>query len=72
MNQIYDLIYSRADGFYIAVPRDQSGEVTKDLSRFDSCPPSGYYACTGIPTKEINEVLARHKNKHGEPLITKE
>jgi len=65
---IYDLIYSHADNMYIAVPRNEFGQVIADLGAFDSRPPSGLYACTGIPTEEINEVLARHKNKYGQPL----
>ena len=68
MHVIYDLIYSHADNMYIAVPRNEFGQVTADLGAFDSRPPSGLYACTGIPTKEIVEVLSRHQDKHGRPL----
>jgi len=65
---IYDLIYSHADNGYIAVPRLDSGKIGTNLSRFDSGPPSGYYACTKIPTSEILEVLQRHRTKWGASL----
>ena len=65
---IYDLIFSRADDCYIAVPRGDDNQIHGDLTRFDSGPPSAFYACTGIPKDAVAELLSHYKDKYGHPL----